>query len=475
MEKCEISNTCDCFHNQSDHSKSGVRIKSNKLANAIAPLMLTASLAVSAQMVTEARFSGQAIERSGTGSILFDQTGTPDGNGITNQNFEAALDAFDSFAADDFVVDGDGWSINQLDTVGAQGTGGVANSVNIFFHEDMGGAPNPAAIMGCEYTNTAITAQVAGSFNIVLPTPCDLSPGIYWLVMQTNQSSNSDGQHFWSTSATVTGAEAHWLNPEDGFGRGCTTWSPAWTVCNVGSESASDLLFSLSGSLTHTIGGTVSGLTGTGLTLQNNGGDDLLITADGSFTFNTALADLSDYAVTVSTQPNTPTQSCTVSNGSGQINGANISGVAVDCETPEPQLTLSSTTIDFGAVNVNTTESIIITATNTGNTGLEFIATTAPSAPFTLIGNDSCFSLTIPLAPTETCEIQMTFSPMTIGNFDDVISITTNAATSPDEITISGSGVSGIPVSVPVLSKLNLLLMSLLLMWVVIIHRRHLN
>ncbi len=229
---------------------------------------------------------------------------------------------------------------------------------------------------------------------------------------------------------------------------------------------------------TFTVGGSVSGLAGTGLTLQNNGADDILITTDGSFAFNTALADLSDYAVTVSTQPNTPTQSCTVSNDSGQINGANVTNVNVDCETPEPQLTLSSTTIDFGAVNVNTTESIVITATNTGNASLEFIATTAPSAPFTLIGTDSCFSLTIPLAPTETCEIQMTFSPMTIGNFDDVISITTNAATSPDEISINGSGSavgSGTAVSVPTLNGWMLMLLGALMLSLAVMHRRVVN
>ena len=39
---------------------------------------------------------------------------------------------------------------------------------------------------------------------------------------------------------------------------------------------------------TYTIGGTVTGLTST-LVLQNNGGDDLTRTADGAFTFATAL------------------------------------------------------------------------------------------------------------------------------------------------------------------------------------------
>ena len=78
-----------------------------------------------------------------------------------------------------------------------------------------------------------------------------------------------------------------------------------------------------------TVGGAVSGLTGTGLVLQNNGGDDLAVSADGAFTFKTGLADAADYAVTAKTQPSN--QTCTVTNGSGKIAGAKITNVAVAC------------------------------------------------------------------------------------------------------------------------------------------------
>ena len=78
-----------------------------------------------------------------------------------------------------------------------------------------------------------------------------------------------------------------------------------------------------------TIGGTVSGLTGTGLVLQNNGGDSLTITKNGAFTFKTAVT-AGTYAVTVLTQPIGPTQICTVANGSGTAS-ANVTNVAVTC------------------------------------------------------------------------------------------------------------------------------------------------
>ena len=78
----------------------------------------------------------------------------------------------------------------------------------------------------------------------------------------------------------------------------------------------------------YTVGGSVSGLTGTGLVLQNNGGDNRAVTANGAFTFATSVGAGSPYNVTVFTQPTG--QTCTVQNGSGTAQ-ANVSNVAVSC------------------------------------------------------------------------------------------------------------------------------------------------
>jgi hypothetical protein len=80
---------------------------------------------------------------------------------------------------------------------------------------------------------------------------------------------------------------------------------------------------------TYTVGGTTTGLTGSGLELQNNGADTLSIAADGGFVFSTESDDLSAYTVSVSTQPTG--QTCSVSNGNGIIAAANVTDVAVDC------------------------------------------------------------------------------------------------------------------------------------------------
>ena len=84
---------------------------------------------------------------------------------------------------------------------------------------------------------------------------------------------------------------------------------------------------------TYSVGGTVSGLSGT-VVLQDNGGDNLSVTANGSFTFPTQLASGAAYAVTVKTQPSG--QTCTVSGGSGTVASANVTSVAVTCTTTPP-------------------------------------------------------------------------------------------------------------------------------------------
>jgi hypothetical protein len=81
------------------------------------------------------------------------------------------------------------------------------------------------------------------------------------------------------------------------------------------------------------IGGTVSGLAGTNLVLQNNGGDDLTLNANGMFAFATPVLSGGTFAVTIKDQPTNPWQTCTVAGGTGSVVGANVSTVMIDCTT----------------------------------------------------------------------------------------------------------------------------------------------
>ncbi|MFT3694047.1 MAG: kelch repeat-containing protein [Kofleriaceae bacterium] len=102
-------------------------------------------------------------------------------------------------------------------------------------------------------------------------------------------------------------------------------------VCGCGdnNELAGDDDGSGSSTPTFTIGGTITGLTGDGLVLANNGGDDLTVDANASsFTFATKVKSGAGYSVTVQTQPTG--ELCTVSSGTGAAT-ADVTSIAIAC------------------------------------------------------------------------------------------------------------------------------------------------
>jgi hypothetical protein len=145
-------------------------------------------------------------------------------------------------------------------------------------------------------------------------------------------------------------------------------------------------------STTYTIGGTVSGLTGTGLVLQDNSGNNLAVSASGSFTFSTAVASGAAYGVTVLTQPTG--QSCTVTNGSGTAS-ANVSNVQVTCTT---------TTYTIGGTVSGLTGTGLILQDNSGNN----LAVSANGA-FTFsngLASGAAYSVTVLTQPTgQSCSV----------------------------------------------------------------------
>jgi sugar lactone lactonase YvrE len=72
--------------------------------------------------------------------------------------------------------------------------------------------------------------------------------------------------------------------------------------------------------------------------LQNNGGNDLTLSANSAFIFPTTAPTGSNYSVTVFTQP--ASQTCAVANGAGTVSGANVTNVTVTCSSPAPALAL---------------------------------------------------------------------------------------------------------------------------------------
>jgi hypothetical protein len=149
---------------------------------------------------------------------------------------------------------------------------------------------------------------------------------------------------------------------------------------------------------TVTIGGAVTGLAGTGLVLQNNGGDNLSVTATGNFTFKTAVNVGSAYAVTVLTQPSSPSQSCVVTSGSGTAS-ANVTSVAVACTTAAVSAKIA------GSVTGLTGSGLVLqnnggdSLTITGNGAFTF------KTAVTGTGAYAVTVLTQPITPNQLCTV----------------------------------------------------------------------
>jgi len=123
------------------------------------------------------------------------------------------------------------------------------------------------------------------------------------------------------TAPTKTGSTfASWNTAANGSGTAFTAVTAVTANLTVYAQWTAN---------TYTIGGTISGLTGT-VILQNNGKNNLSIAStSNSFTFSTATTTGNPYLVTVQTQPTG--QTCSVNSGSGTVSSANITTVSVTC------------------------------------------------------------------------------------------------------------------------------------------------
>jgi uncharacterized repeat protein (TIGR03803 family) len=121
-----------------------------------------------------------------------------------------------------------------------------------------------------------------------------------------------------------------------------------------------------------TVGGSISGLTGTGLVLEDNGTDRVTAAASAtSFIFSGRVASGGAYAVTVTTQP--VGQTCTVSSGSGMVN-ANITTAAVTCVTNTFSLggTVTGLASAANLILVDHTSSNAVTISGSGSGAFSF-------------------------------------------------------------------------------------------------------
>ena len=177
--------------------------------------------------------------------VLYDQYNSPASFDVTSQDFEAALDAFDNQAADDFVIPaGQTWSIEGVDVDGEyNGGGGPAASFHVFFYATAGSLPGTLA---CSRLANPFTAgPAAGDAVIPLTTPCVLGAGTYWVSVQARQDFGTNGQWFWQNRSVQTGNASAWQNPGGGLGTPCATWGVKTTCIPV--QVGPDQVFRING------------------------------------------------------------------------------------------------------------------------------------------------------------------------------------------------------------------------------------
>ena len=174
---------------------------------------------------------------------------------------------------------------------------------------------------------------------------------------------------------------------------------PAGQVCSVTDGSGAATTANVANvvvacsELAHSVGGTVSGLSASGLVLAM-GSETLSVAASATaFAFPTPVADGSTYTVTVKTQP--AGLACAVTKGTGTMAAANVSSVGVSC-TDQP-FSLG------GSISGLTTSGLELA------NGADLLTVAANATTFkmpTAVPYDSAYAVTVHAQPTGlTCAV----------------------------------------------------------------------
>jgi predicted GH43/DUF377 family glycosyl hydrolase len=216
-------------------------------------------------------------------------------------------------------------------------------------------------------------------------------------------------------------------------GESCTVSNGSGTV---GSSNVTSVQVACKASASYTIGGSITGLTTSGLILAN-GADTVSPVANAtSFTFPTAVASGGSYSVTVSAQP--AGESCTVSNGSGTVGSSNVTSVQVTCTTSNSGYTIGGLISGLTSAGLSLKESI------SGQT----VSPAANAASFTFptaVASGASYSVTVSVQPAgETCTVSNGSGTVASSNVTSVQVTCTASASYTIGGTISGLTASGL-------------------------------
>jgi CHAT domain/Abnormal spindle-like microcephaly-assoc'd, ASPM-SPD-2-Hydin len=108
----------------------------------------------------------------------------------------------------------------------------------------------------------------------------------------------------------------------------------------------------------------------------------------------------------------------------------------------QPAIAMNPTTLDFGAIQVNSDANILITIASTGSAGLTVEDVVPPTATEFRILEDGCSNQTMPAGAS--CSINVGFHPSGQLLFVDRLLILESSQAEPHELVMSGSGLIGL-------------------------------
>jgi 6-phosphogluconolactonase (cycloisomerase 2 family) len=165
-----------------------------------------------------------------------------------------------------------------------------------------------------------------------------------------------------------------------------------------------------------TVGGTISGYSGSGLVLQDTVNNHQVTVPVNATTFaiTPAIPSGTAYTVAVLTNPTTPNQACTITSGaSGTVGAGNVTSVVVHC---------TNTFTVGGTISGLTGTGLVLTDSVSGNT----VSPAALATSFTLtpaVNSGTNYNVTVtgqPTAPAQFCSVTdgtgtVTMNVVTIG------------------------------------------------------------
>jgi P pilus assembly chaperone PapD len=189
------------------------------------------------------------------------------------------------------------------------------------------------------------------------------------------------------------------------------------TVKNPGTANLTISQASLSG----------SGFTETGIALP------LTITPGGSsaFTISFDPSSAATIAGTLLLTSNAATPSLSV-----MVSGTGVAQTRL--------LSSSATSLNFGSLTLQTSASLPVTLTNTGNYSVTISQLTVAGAGFSYSG----LSLPITLAAGQSASFSAIFDPTTAGNLSGTVTVVSTATNSPQTIALAGTGAAATTYSV---------------------------